>query len=156
MRWVLPPLTPHHPPPPNIPTPLYTQRYPPPPSHSPPHTLIIWSFKESKGSTVNKWGTRVQVRRCCLCMSPFEDHLRLGIWWRAWMHHFCSHKYSFCHQFLQKELLPNIHHLRLSARSVYLVLESVREEVFLITFSIFGLLLCQTCNRGKILIFGLI
>ena len=39
-------------------------------------------FKESKGSTVNKWGTWVQVRRCCLCMSPFEDHLRLGILWR--------------------------------------------------------------------------
>ena len=52
------------------------------------------------------------------------------------MHYFCSRKYSFCHQFLQKELLPNIYHLHLSARSVCLVLEFVREAVFLITFSI--------------------
>ena len=59
------------------------------------------------------------------------------------MHHFCSRKYSFCHQFLKKELLPNIHHLHLSARSFYLVLESIREEVFLITFSIVGPLLCE-------------
>ena len=56
------------------------------------------------------------------------------------MHHFYSRKYSFCHQFLQKELLPNLH---LSARSVCLVLESVREEAFLITFSIVGLLMCE-------------
>ena len=45
-------------------------------------SLIIWCLKMSKGSIVNKWGTWVQVRRCCFCKSPFEDHLRLGIWWR--------------------------------------------------------------------------
>ena len=42
-------------------------------------SLIIWILKESKGSIVNRCGTWVQVRRCCLCKSPFEDHLRLGI-----------------------------------------------------------------------------
>ena len=59
------------------------------------------------------------------------------------MHHFYIHKYSFCHQFLKKELLPNIHHLHLFAKSVCLVLESVREEAFLITFSIVRPLLCE-------------
>ena len=59
------------------------------------------------------------------------------------MHHFYSHKYSFCHQFLQKELLPNINHLHLSIKSVCLVLESVKEEAFLITFSIVRPLLCE-------------
>ena len=59
------------------------------------------------------------------------------------MHHFYSHKYSFCHQSLQKGLLHNIHHLHLSAISIYLVLESIKEEAFLITFSIVGLLLCE-------------
>ena len=59
------------------------------------------------------------------------------------MHHFCSRKYSFCHQFLKKELLPNIHHLHLSTRSVCLALEFVMEEAFLITFSIVGPLLCE-------------
>ena len=59
------------------------------------------------------------------------------------MHHFYSHKYSFCHQFLQKELLLNIYHLHLSTKSVCLVLESVREEAFLITFSIVRPLMCE-------------
>ena len=59
------------------------------------------------------------------------------------MHHFYSHKYSFCHQLLQKELLPNIHHLHMSAIFVCLVLESIEEEAFLITFSIVGPLLCE-------------
>ena len=59
------------------------------------------------------------------------------------MHHFYSRKYSFFHQFLQNELLPNIHHLHLSARSICLALESVMEEAFLITFSVVGLLLCE-------------
>ena len=45
-------------------------------------SLMIWILKESKGSTENRWGTWVQVRRCCLCKSPFEDHLRQGIWWK--------------------------------------------------------------------------
>ena len=67
------------------------------------------------------------------------------------MHYFCSRKYSVCHQFLQKELLPNIHHLHLSAKSICLVLESIREEAFLITFSIVGLLLCeQSSIMGEI------
>ena len=59
------------------------------------------------------------------------------------MHHFYSRKYSFCHQFLQKEPLPNIHHLHLSTRSICLALESIMEEAFLITFSVVGLLLCE-------------
>jgi len=42
-------------------------------------SLIIWSLKKSKEAIVNRWGTWVQVRRCCLCKSPFEDYLRLGI-----------------------------------------------------------------------------
>ena len=43
-------------------------------------SLMIWILKDSKGSTVNRCGTWVQVRRFFLCKSPFEDHLRLGIW----------------------------------------------------------------------------
>ena len=45
-------------------------------------SLMIWILSKSMGSTINKWGIWVQLRRYCLCKSPFEDHLRLDIWWR--------------------------------------------------------------------------
>ena len=57
------------------------------------------------------------------------------------MHHFCIHKYSFFHQFLQKELLPSIHHWHLFVVLTCLVLEFAMEEAFLPIFSIAELLL---------------
>ena len=48
------------------------------------YTIVLDNLESqrAKGSTVNKWGTWIQVRRCCLCKSPLEDHIKLGIWWR--------------------------------------------------------------------------
>ena len=57
------------------------------------------------------------------------------------MHHFYIHKYSFFHQFLQKELLPCIHHWHLFVVHACLVLEFAMEEAFLPIFSIAELLL---------------
>jgi len=59
------------------------------------------------------------------------------------MHHFYIHKYFSFNQFLQKELLPSTHHLHLSGKFVCLVLEFVVGEVFLLIFSIVGLLLYE-------------
>ena len=59
------------------------------------------------------------------------------------MHHFYIHKYSSFHHFLQKELLPNIHHWHLSVVFACLVLEFAMEKAFLLIFSIARLLPCQ-------------
>ena len=61
------------------------------------------------------------------------------------MHRFYIHKYSSFHQFLQKELLPSIHHWHLFVviACLVLVLEFAMEEAFLPISSIAGLLLCN-------------
>jgi len=59
------------------------------------------------------------------------------------MHHFYIHKYFSFHQSLQKELLPSVRHLHLSTKFIFLILEFLVKEAFLLIFSIVGLLLYE-------------